>query len=354
LGIGEKNERDNSIDNVFKTQLGNFMKKIFICFICLQCIIFSGYFVEIQKAISSNNINEDSILSGIIMIVISDNEKMYGFQLELPDYVIKKVFQEEVTNQHLYNGELYPIGNEKYYKFIKAVEQESMLKYRYNLKDKLIQILSLYDLTPLKKMYIEAKQIANSKPFGRLKKNDQKLTKENNIDEINIDRYIPNKQLTYTIYNPFKFISFLEYGIMIDLKTMELSNPFCGCNVDDFEWSPNGQMIAYACADSEHGNAKELKVIEAGNNNTIFRKKFKRVIADFVWDGNSKYIVVLNASSILSFWPWDLLHTIAGHPESYCSFYLELYDLKGNQIYEEKLIRNIKCGSSGLVWIYGE
>jgi hypothetical protein len=119
-----------------------------------------------------------------------------------------------------------------------------------------------------------------------------------------------------------------------------------------------GQRIAYSSAKKQFEAHSILVVKDVSNNVTHFRIDLsKESIVDIAWDPSGRYIAVLSAVFSYSYNPLALLFTISGHPVGYRAYYLELYDINGNCIYQakDKDIGTFSAGrGSGLgaiVWV---
>jgi len=189
----------------------------------------------------------------------------------------------------------------------------------------------------------------NMEYFDRLltalnsKKEDSFQTKypsTRSIDKIRLNRthlkyFKPNRQFTHIIFSSEDSLE--PKGLLIDLIKKEVSFPFGNDLFYEYDWDKLGQRIAYSSSKKWPDAHSILVVKDVSKNATLFRLDLnKKSIVDIAWDPNSQYIAVLSAIFSYSYNPFALLITASGHPVGYRTYYLELYDINGNRIYQSK------------------
>lgn len=110
------------------------------------------------------------------------------------------------------------------------------------------------------------------------------------------------------------------------------------------EASDNGKYISY----NDRQNKKRIYVAQLQDRKIILDKILKRNIKDIVWRKNSELFIVLSASARTGLKPREILAAISGHPVPYERFFLEIYTLRGDKIYEINLFE-MKYGYGSLV-----
>ena len=121
--------------------------------------------------------------------------------------------------------------------------------------------------------------------------------------------------------------------------------------VGNFEFSPNGDFIAYSYScEKSKPYIKELVIKDVKMNRTIFKKNVRKDIIDMMWGPQSKYIAILSKSSRFSVMPWHWFSMFSGHPVVYNDIQLEIFNLKGDREYNFDILRNKKNAGATLVW----
>jgi len=181
------------------------------------------------------------------------------------------------------------------------------------------------------------------------------------IDKISFNRnhlkyFRPNRQFTHIIFKPAD--SDEPNGLLIDVIKKEVSFPFGNDLVYEYEWDKLGCRIAYSSAKKWPDAHSILVVKDICKNATLFRSDLsKRSILDIAWEPNSQYIAVLSQIFSYSYNPFALLITLGGHPVGYRTYYLDLYDIDGNRIYQSKdedigkFSAGRGSGSGAIVWL---
>lgn len=168
----------------------------------------------------------------------------------------------------------------------------------------------------------------------------------------------PNKQFSHVIYNN-------SSGVLINVATMRVTFPFGIDDIQNLDWSSNGQFVAYSfqgykskymlgdrpefeIRDRDHVT---LVIIDIINEKSLLKKNLgKKYITDLSWSPDASYIGVITFKPRLGIWPWEVLLAIAGHPVYHNTFCVEIYDIKGNMVDIKELEGSYKWGSARIVW----
>jgi hypothetical protein len=235
--------------------------------------------------------------------------------------------------------------------------------YHYEKEDILAAIMSQYDLQRLEDI---RERFVLSK--GKLEKERYILTgpgkKFKHFWGKYADHYKPNKQLSYVIYyKPWPAV-----GALLDLNTQEVSFPF---DLDDIEnpvWNKDGRYVAYSAPNTVNVWDKKGRYVESKKNRddrypsilviedistgkTLLRQNLEKYVADITWAPDSSAVALLTYTERISLSPGELLAAATGHPYPIRSFFLEVYDLSGKLIYNEKINSELKSSKGRLVWV---
>ncbi len=105
----------------------------------------------------------------------------------------------------------------------------------------------------------------------------------------------------------------------------------------DYAWGKNGQKIAYSSSKNQFDAHSILVVKDVAKHEILFRQDLnKKSIVDIAWDSNNKCIAVLSAIFTHSKNPFARLISLGGHPVGHRVYYLDIYDIYGNHLYESK------------------
>jgi dipeptidyl aminopeptidase/acylaminoacyl peptidase len=120
-------------------------------------------------------------------------------------------------------------------------------------------------------------------------------------------------------------------------------------------WNNEGQYLAYSTPDNGDESQSILVLKHIGKGNTLLRKDIGKYVSDINWSPDSSRVALLTYTARIGLLPWELLLLAAGHPSFNSTFYLEVYDLSGNLIFNKKIDGNFKTSSrhskGRLVWI---
>lgn len=303
-------------------------------------------------AFSLNETAGSSIPSGTILInVYMSSDVVSGFKLMFPSAFFTQTYQEEIFDPQ--KGEDYPPRGAAFQHYLDTLVREREYIHSFDFKGKLEKMLAGYDLSEVKKLYYSLIRECDPNFVTTLKKKTRQSLERQDSNTFPLENFIPNRQLTYAVFNPhpYHYTPPTDDGLLIDLRTKEISYPFCGDRLGNFEWSPDGRYIAYACEDSKRTSNRVLVVKDVTNKNkTIFRRDIGRYIDDIAWEPEGQYIAVLNMSGRWGLMPWELLSLIAGHPVSYNTLYLEIFNLEGEQRSSYEIVRNEKYAWGRIVW----
>lgn len=221
--------------------------------------------------------------------------------------------------------------------------------YYYEMEDKLAQILSQYDLERLENLRLKLKthNSLNSEKFY--------LTGPGKKFEFFTGKYIryflPNRQFSHVVFHH----SFAATGAIIDLNSKEISFQFGLDRIKTVGWNNEGQYLAYSTPDKRDESQSILVIRDIGNDRNLLRKSMGKYVSDIAWSPDSKYVALLTYTGRIGLLPWDLLALMSGHPSFVSWFYLEVYDLSGNIIYDRTIngsFKEFSGHSKGrLVWI---
>ena len=221
--------------------------------------------------------------------------------------------------------------------------------YYYGMEDKLALILSKYDLERLDNLRLRFNNQDSLNPEKFF------LTGPGKKFEFFTGKYtgyfLPNRQFSHVVFHR----SFAATGAMIDLNSKEILFPFGLDPIKTIVWNNEGQDLAYSTPDKgdESQSILVLKHIDQGN--TLLRKNIGKYVSDITWSPDSSCVALLTYTARIGLLPWELLLLAAGHPSFNSTFYLEVYDLSGNLIFNKKIDGNFKTSSrhckGRLVWV---
>lgn len=157
--------------------------------------------------------------------------------------------------------------------------------------------------------------------------------------------FLPNRQFSYAV---FYLLGSHAVSPLLNLTTGEISFPFDRDQVGDIVWDTAGQSVAYSTR-RDQGNS--LVIHDISENKTLLRKILDKYISDITWSPDSSAVALLTYTERMSTSPGDILAGCAGHPYSIRTFYLEVYDLCGNLLYNEQVSGELKSSEGRLVWI---
>lgn len=312
---------------------------LIILFFCLMVVEPSSINAEDYRLSSPDTI------SGYIYINIKGGRsKYYDLSFSPSDNILHKINEGRIVKEEKNGRSLDILSGSDYLKIREAsrgLQDMSDNKYLFNL------IFGEYDLSSLDNMY-QRKEM-RCKICDRKKTFYLKKAKHNTQETIFPSDFIINEKKTHAVYNPGYSNSFL-----IDLRNMEVSTAFCNDDIDDIVWDKTGQYVAYASSGSETRSTKFiLMVIDVTSSTLKFIKATDtdRTIEDIAWIPSSEYIAILSSTSRWGLWPWELLLAFSGHPVPHDTFYLSIYDIKGNELLTKEIISNVAYGWGTLVWV---
>jgi hypothetical protein len=236
-------------------------------------------------------------------------------------------------------------------------------RYHYEQEDKLAAIMSQYDwerLDDIRNGFVRHK--------GKLAKEGYFLTGPGKKFKYfwgkYADHFIPNKQFSYVIYHE----SYPSVGALLNLNTKEISFPFGIADLENVVWNEDGRYVAYSAPNTvtlwdEKGRyvvSKKIKddrypsillIKDISTGRTLLTKDIEKYVYDITWSPDSSTVALLTYTSRMSLSPGELLAAAAGHPYFIKTFYLEVYDLSGNLIYNAQVNGDFKSSEGRLVWI---
>lgn len=127
-----------------------------------------------------------------------------------------------------------------------------------------------------------------------------------------------------------------KYGRIFSLKDDSLA-----------ETSKSEQYIAYV----NFAEKNTLNVVRLSHSSVILKKQSERRIRDIAWIGD-KAICLLTSSSETGNKPWELFLALSGHPTQYESFFLEIYSIDGEKVFETSIFHRLKYGDGHIMVEY--
>jgi hypothetical protein len=176
-------------------------------------------------------------------------------------------------------------------------------------------------------------------------------------DSLRTDEIVVNPQLTYVIgrgrSNPLEV--FLIDVIKRTVSLLGNDNMIKWSVFDEgmFEWSPDGKYLAIRVGDFPWES--EFCIMEAASNKIVFGGRLGKNSVGFAWSPDSKFIAVLyefgdvEVRSI-----GDLIGKIAGHPSSYYTFCLAIFDLNNIKVFESEIVKDVINGGGRIIWVGDE
>jgi hypothetical protein len=280
---------------------------------------------------------------GTILINVNNSDEFIEFELQNDNFIKTdegKVIRFEKV------GKTYQVDKSDSFKSIFNFER----LYYYEMEEKIEAFFSQYNLEEfeqLRSKFIQSK--------GKMESNNYYLIgpgkRPKHWEDMDLYKYyirehfIPNRQFSHIIYYDHSFA-----GVLIDLTMKQISFPFGIDGIRNAVWSKNGQAVAYSIQDEKDSAQSVLVIKDIFQNKTVLRKNLNKYPDDITWSPDSSYLAVLTRTARMGLWPWEVLFAVAGHPVYYMTFYLEIYDLTGNLVYESKIISGLKNGGGQIVW----
>lgn len=223
--------------------------------------------------------------------------------------------------------------------------------YNNEIKDKLVKLFAQYDMEKLYKLrdrFIRD----NANIDGERYYLEGPGKEYNEMLRYATGKFLPNTQFSYVVYF---HRSFASVAVLIDLNSEEISFPFGLDKLEKVVWNREGRYIAYSTPDNNDSSQSILVIKDITINRTLLRKNIGKYVSDIAWSPDSSHVALLTYTGGIGLLPWEILFLAAGHPNFNSTFYLEIYDLSGNPIYNEKIKGNYKKWSGHskgrLVWI---
>jgi hypothetical protein len=306
-------------------------------------------FVFIAMAATANSQEKFPSKFGSILINIKSEGKFIEFTLQNGNLVKtnegKLILIDKETNT--YNDCSDDFKNnykpERLYNFTHI--------YNYKIQEKLVKILSQYDMEKL--YYLRDRFIRDNANIDGERYYLEGPGKEHNrMLRFAVDNFLNNTQFSYVVYF---HRSFASVGALIDINSKEITFPFGLDELERVVWNKEGRYIAYSTPKKGDSSQSILVIKDITVNRTLLRKKIGKYVSDIAWSPDSSHVALLTYTGGIGLLPWEILFLAAGHPNFNSTFYLEIYDLSGNPLYNEKITGNYKkCSghSKGrLVWL---
>jgi len=219
--------------------------------------------------------------------------------------------------------------------------------YDYEMEGRLKTTLSNYDMEKLDNL--RSRFIKDNANLDRERYLLTGPGKEHKRILFNAKNYfIPNRQFSYAIYLRREFAS---QGALIDLNSKEISFPFGLDELEHVVWNKEGSYIAYSAPEKGFPSRRILVIKDISKGKTLLRKSVGKFVSDISWSPDSSSVALLTYIAKISKSPGELLAATAGHPYFIKTFYLEIYDLSGNRIYNEPIKGSFKSSKGRIVWI---
>ena len=320
------------------------MKRVvltFLYFITLmqatEKIVFS------HERVLADSQNPSPRLFGTILININNSDEFIEFKLQ-NDNLIKT--DEGKVIRFKKEGKTYQIDMSDSFKSIFNLER----LYYFEIEGKIEAFFSQYNLEELEQLrskFIQSKGKMEDKNYYLIGPGKRaKHWEDMELYKYYIRKhFIPNRQFSHIIYYDYSFASAL-----INLTTEQISFPFGIDGLRNVVWSKNGHAVAYSLQDEKDRAQSVLVIKDILHNKTVLRKKINKYPDDITWSPDSSYLAVLTRTARMGLWPWEILFAVAGHPVYYMTFYVEVYDLSGDLVYESKIISGFKNGGGKIVW----
>lgn len=97
-----------------------------------------------------------------------------------------------------------------------------------------------------------------------------------------------------------------------------------------------------------HSERNTFNMADLSHGSVILRKSIVKRIRDIAWI-DDKAVCLLTSSTETSMRPWDILSTLSGHPPPYESFFLEIYAVDGDKVFETPIFQRLKYGDGHIV-----
>jgi hypothetical protein len=301
------------------------MQPLFKRMLTFGAVAFIFLFISLA-AISAGQENPP-IISGSILMNIKYFRPRY-VEFKLKEGKLLKISEGEVIDfrkDGQYTGKSIDSSDQ----FRTIFNHERL--YYFEKEDLLEALLSPYDLEALDNL--RARFVRN---HGKLENDKHFLTgpgKKYQYFTRYAHSFLPNRQFSYAIYYLLRSHRVCP---LINLTTKEISFPFGRNQLGDIVWNTGGQSVAYSTR-RDQGNS--LLIHDISENKILLRKSIDKYISDITWSPDSSALALLTYTERTSTSPGDILACCAGHPYPIRTFYLEVYNLSGNLLYDETVVK---------------
>ena len=120
--------------------------------------------------------------------------------------------------------------------------------------------------------------------------------------------------------------------------------------VEPFAWSPDGRYLASAVKQATDSVPFDFVVIDLKTREIVLKHHLEPWVEDIVWSPDSRAIAILGTDERWGLLPWEILLALFGHPVPYHSFFLDIFDLEGNLLFNALIRRNVMYGDGAIAW----
>ena len=119
-----------------------------------------------------------------------------------------------------------------------------------------------------------------------------------------------------------------------------------------YQLSQDDSIFALSISLNNDFVPKEFVLISSSTNAILFQRKSDHPLSvkSLAWSPDSNLLAVLDSSTSRSFGFMSILSAMAGHPVSIYSFYLSVYDRKGQLLVTTKIASGIVGGGCQVFW----
>lgn len=114
--------------------------------------------------------------------------------------------------------------------------------------------------------------------------------------------------------------------------------------------SPDNSLMLLSLSAEKEWPPTSFVTVDTDSKETAYIGKIDTVIQDMVWSPDSSMFILLQESSRRSLSVRGLIRIILSHPVDVTTFYLGIYDRKGNLLVRSKLASGLVGGRAQVSW----
>jgi hypothetical protein len=302
--------------------------------ILLLCVL-QGTALDIHSADSPKSV---SGLIGTVLINIDNAKDCYDFSLSLADDRLLKLGEGKIVSEKK-GDQTYVVcrGSSFHDNWKRGSGVQFLSDHEF------VSVFGAYDFSELRdRMTRRNTNKCNPTTSFELKRKPKSAPDARSLFDLRV-----NEQRSRAV--------FLLYpggpGFLIDVVKGEAVDTFCNENsLRNVFWDKSGRYVAYTRR-VNNNEPETLVIIDTTTSKRILERLLESQVSSIAWSSSSNHIAVVNVSSRMGTWPWQLLMAVAGHPVPYNSFTLSVYDTAGKLLLAQNIMDNVTNGHASAVWV---